>query len=224
MPVSGSGPWQTQRLAAGGGSPGGRGPPAEAGPTALAWTDFRQRLLRYVAKRVEPAWTDDVTGDILLRLLTHHEELSAARDPLAWAYRVGANVIADHYRRRAAELRALDRAVRLPGGTDPAGEPEGAEGDAAMRRDLEACLLPFVRELPPKYAEALNLTAFQGLTQPEAARRAGIGTSGMKSRVQRARVLLRQRFLACCEFEFERRGGVIDLRPRRGRGVQTAGP
>lgn len=177
-----------------------------------AWSDFHSRLRRYVAGRVDPAWADDVTGDILVRLLERQGDLARVRDPLAWAYRVAMNVITDHYRRRAVESRALTRAGQ------EAGAPErtpGTEDREAVRRDLEACLLPFARELPPKYSEALILTTFGGLTQVEAARRLGLSTSGMKSRVQRARALLKRRLLECCDFEMDRRGGVIDMRPRR---------
>ena len=184
-----------------------------------AWSDFRGRLRRYVAGRVDPAWAEDVTGDILVRLLEHQGDLARARDPLAWAYRVAANVIADHYRRRAVESRALIRVG--PGADGPEWTPD-TEDPATVRRDLEACLLPFTRELPPKYAEALILTAFQGLTQVEAARRLGLSTSGMKSRVQRARGLLKRRLLECCDFEMDRRGGVIDMRPRRPCGATSS--
>lgn len=179
---------------------------------APAWSDFHSRLRRYVAGRVDPAWTDDVTGDILVRLLERQGDLARVRDPLAWAYRVATNVITDRYRRRAVESRALTRARQ------EAGAPErtpGTEDRKAVRRDLEACLFPFARELPPKYAEALILTTFGGLTQVEAARRLGLSTSGMKSRVQRARALLKRRLLECCDFEMDRRGGVIDMRPRQ---------
>lgn len=182
-----------------------------AGHALPAWSDFRSRLRRYVAGRVDPAWADDVTGDILLRLLERQGDLARVRDPLGWAYRVATNVITDHYRRRAVESRALTRASQ-EGGREPTPDAEDRE---AVRRDLEACLLPFARELPPKYSEALMLTTFGGLTQVEAARRLGLSASGMKSRVQRARALLRRRLLECCDFEMDRRGGVIDMRPRR---------
>ena len=37
----------------------------------------------------------------------------------------------------------------------------------------------------------------------------------MKSRVQRGRALLRSDLLACCSFEFDRTGGVVDYRQHR---------
>lgn len=197
--------------------------PVESGAAHAvpAWSDFQSRLGRYVAGRVDPAWADDVTGDILVRLLERQGDLARARDPLAWAYRVATNVITDHYRRRAVESRTLARVGQEAGGRERT--PDSGDHEA-VRRDLEGCLLPFARELPPKYSEALILITFGGLTQVEAARRLGLGTSGMKSRVQRARALLKRRLLECCHFEMDRRGGVIDMRPRRARSTGAPRP
>jgi len=76
-----------------------------------------------------------------------------------------------------------------------------------MRYYVNACL-------PQKYAEALLLSDLEGLTQHEVAARLGLSLSGAKSRVQRARRLLREAFLRCCHFEFDRRGHIIDYGPR----------
>ncbi|MYG20571.1 MAG: sigma-70 family RNA polymerase sigma factor [Gemmatimonadales bacterium] len=185
-----------------------------------AWSEFQRRMRRYVSGRVESAWADDVTGDIFLRLLQRQDSLAEARDPLAWTYRVAANVIADHHRRRSVERRTLKQLGAEAQAPDP-----GLNGSdhEALRRDLEACLLPFALDLPPKYAEALLLTYFRGLSQVEAAQRLELSVSGMKSRVQRARAMLRRQLMDCCDFEMDRRGGVIDMRPREaGRDGNTA--
>lgn len=176
----------------------------------MRWSEFQSRIRRFVAGRVGSQWADDVTGDILLKLLNNQHQLSHARNPLAWVYRVAANTVADHYRRRELESRALvlaeEEVYPAPGNGD-------AEDSQAARRAIAACLRPFTLDLPPKYAEALVLTAFQGLSQSEAARRVGIGVSGMKSRVQRARAELKRRLLDCCVIQRDRRGRVIAVRP-----------
>ncbi len=78
-----------------------------------------------------------------------------------------------------------------------------------------ACWLkPMIDDLPDKYREALWLTEFEGLTQVELAERLGISVSGAKSRVQRGRSLLRHDLLDCCQFEFDRRGGIIGYTTR----------
>jgi len=174
------------------------------------WGAFLTRLRAYVGRRVDPAQRDDVLGDILLRLVQHQAQLAGAERPLAWIYRVAGNAVTDHYRRHAAERRAL-RAAGQELEIDAAAMP--ADGD--VEAELARCLVPLIRLLPEKYAEALMLTEIDGLTQAAAAERLGLSVSGLKSRVQRGRELLRRDVLRCCAVELDRRGGVMAVRPHR---------
>ena len=179
------------------------------------WRDFQTSLRAYVGRRVEAGTVEDVVGDILLLLARHQDQLAAAAEPAAWVFRVAANAIADHHRRRAAEARAL---------TQYAAEIEqngGASGDASNAAEIAACLTPLIRNLPEPYAEALLLTDIAGLNQTEAAARLGLSTSGMKSRVQRGRSKLKQAILRCCAVALDCRGGVIDCEPRSNAELQN---
>ncbi len=175
--------------------------------TPEAWTGFEAALRAYVRPRVDRGEADDLVGDILLRLMRHQGSLEEARHPLAWIRRVAANAIADHHRARASERRALDQARR---------EPQAPAPTEAAGAGLTPCLMPFIRQLPDTYREALLLTDIQGLTQAAAARELGLSRSGMKSRVQRGRAKLKLALLRCCAIEVDRRGQVLDYRPRGG--------
>lgn len=54
------------------------------------------------------------------------------------------------------------------------------------------------------------------MPQAEIAARAGLSLSGAKSRVQRARTMLREVLLQCCRVEVGKRGGVVDYEPAKG--------
>ena len=173
------------------------------------WRDFQTSLHTYVSRRVEAGAVEDVVGDILLLLARHQDRLAIADEPIAWVFRVAANAIADHHRRRAAEARAL---------TQYAAEIEqhsGASGHASHAAEIAACLTPVIRNLPQPYAEALLLTDIAGLNQSEAAARLGLSTSGMKSRVQRGRSKLKQAILRCCTIALDCHGEVIGCEPHR---------
>ena len=80
---------------------------AQTGPQIDNWRDFQTSLRAYVGRRVEAGAVEDVVGDILLLLVRYRDRLAVADEPAAWVFRVAANAIADHHRRRAAEARAL---------------------------------------------------------------------------------------------------------------------
>lgn len=53
------------------------------------------------------------------------------------------------------------------------------------------------------------MAELEGLTQAEAAARAGISLSGMKSRIQRGRKKIYDALEQCCPFELDARGHMI---------------
>jgi hypothetical protein len=59
------------------------------------------------------------------------------------------------------------------------------------------------------------LAEIEGVPQVAMAGRLGISVSGAKSRVQRGRAMLRKLLLECCQFPFDRRGGLAGCQPRR---------
>jgi RNA polymerase sigma-70 factor, ECF subfamily len=172
----------------------------------------REHVLRFVARRVgrrEDA--EDITQEVMLRLVRHRNQLAQVQRMDAWVQRVAANAIADHYRLAARRELPAGQAEDVP---EPAARDDGGSTD--LRRDLAACLAPLVQRLPAAYREAIELTELEGMSQVDAAAQAGLSISGMKARVQRARGQLRERLLECCHVELDRRRGVREIQPRRG--------
>jgi len=173
-----------------------------------AWAAFECKLRAYVGRRVDGPAADDIVGDILEKLVRSKDKVEAAETPMAWVYRVAANAVTDHYRRRAAERRLLDAAQAETG----LSTPDAAAGDEAAA--LAGCLAPMIDALPAPYGEALKLTDIGGMSQTAAAERLGLNPSAMKSRVQRGRRKLRESLLRCCRIGLNRRGDVLDVEPR----------
>ncbi|MEO8665615.1 MAG: sigma factor-like helix-turn-helix DNA-binding protein, partial [Ignavibacteria bacterium] len=78
---------------------------------------------------------------------------------------------------------------------------------------LANCILPFINCLPEIYKEALLLTEFRNFSQLELANQLGISYSGAKSRVQRAKVKLRELFEKCCTITSDQYGNIMDYYP-----------
>lgn len=173
-----------------------------------AWAEFEARLQAYIRRRVAPSAADDIVGDVLLRLVQHRDKFEAADNPVAWMMRTASNVVADHYRKRAAEERALAQAATEP-------QEEAAEETSRAVDEIALCVVPFIEGLPEPYREALTLTDIRGLSQAEAAERLGLSVSGMKSRVQRGRAKLKDSLDRCCAFQLDQRGTIIDYKMRQ---------
>ena len=169
------------------------------------WTRFEQKLRSYVARRVEAGYVDDLAGEILLRLVRRESDWQSAKSPVAWMYRVATNVVTDHYRRHAAEHRFVEN--RDLSDLSDATEDED---DITPQKELALCLVPLIEKLPPPYRQALQLVDIKELQQAQAAAQLGLSLSGMKSRVQRGRIKLKELLLACCAIELNRQGSIVD--------------
>lgn len=185
---------------------------AGASPEVVgAWEQLREPLLGFIARRTPDRDTaEDILQEVLLRLHRHAGELEHAAAVHAWMFQVARNAIADHYRRAAVRRES---AIGLELGEHEPASPEPVVYEPSA--ELAACLAPLLARLPERSREALTLTELERVTQTDAAARLGLSTSGMKSRVQRARGQLRDLLVDCCEIELDARNRVTDYRPRR---------
>ena len=182
----------------------------------LPWQELQGHLRAFISRRVRHhADVDDLVQRVLLQIVTGLGSLRDAERLHAWVYRVARNAIVDYYRSPTVrrELASGD-AADLMTAAEMNG-PAFVEDERTALRELATCLAPMIRQLPSPYQDAISMTDLEGLTQADAAKRAGISVSGMKSRVQRARQQLRTIVDACCRVELDRRGSIVSYAPRR---------
>lgn len=177
------------------------------------WQQFHENLRKFIAKRVRAHDIDDVLQDVFVKIHCSLTRGDVVREPTAWVHSVARSVIVDYYRKNGRDKLELD-----PAATEA--EREDADSsdheDSVAREELSACLHPFIDALKPDQREAITWTAIEGMTQVDAARRAGVSVSGMKSRVQRGRSALADALLECCKIEFDARNKPIGYVPRSG--------
>jgi RNA polymerase sigma-70 factor (ECF subfamily) len=180
------------------------------------WHEMHAPLLRVIARRIsDPRDAEDVLQEVMLRIHRHSDEMDEFEHLGAWVHQVTRSVVIDFYRRRAARPEQAAGTPAELGDLTSSAAPEATPPDP-LRTELAQCLRPLLARLPDTYREALELTEFQGLSQAAAAKRLGLSNSGMKARVQRARVQLRELLLECCHVELDRRRGVAGYRARSG--------
>lgn len=173
-----------------------------------AWRSLELKLRPFVARRLRSeADVDDVVQDVLLRM---HRGLAELRDDDSfggWTYQIARSAIADH-------LRAAAKQGSLAEGLEREEIPDGQDEDTSARDVLAASLGPFIAALPHPYREALVLAELKGLSQKQAAEMVGTSLSGMKSRIQRGRRLIRKSLGDCCRIALDGRGKVLSFEIR----------
>lgn len=162
----------------------------------------------FVARRARtPHDIDDITQETLLRLYRGAPNLRDEHALEGWMYRIARSAIVDHYRRATVRAEPVDpEQIELRHSEHPDGP--------AAEESLAGCLTPLLARIPDTYRAALELTDLGDLTQGQAAAQLELSTSGMKSRVQRGRRMLRDEITKCCRIELDARGALSDATTR----------
>ena len=161
---------------------------------------YRDELYRFVLKRVrDEAAAEDIVQEAMVKAYAQRETMKVPSRLRSWLYQVVRNTVIDYYRGKRPSEPMPDDLL-----------PEDADGEGCQPgRELAGCLAPLLDGLPAAYREALRLADLEGVAQQDVAARLGLSLSGAKSRVQRARRMLRDSLLACCRVEQDRRGAVV---------------
>ncbi len=172
--------------------------------TEHVWQTMSHQLKAFIAKKVSNvAIAEDILQDVFIKIHSNIDRLKDKNKIRSWVYTITRNAIIDYYRQRKMNTEGQD----FSESTSPVSANSATD-------EITTGLREMITGLPEKYSQALILVEFDGLSQIELAKKTGLSVSGAKSRVQRARALLKQRLLQCCHFEFDRFGTIIDHRPK----------
>ncbi len=167
------------------------------------WEKFSGRIRAYIRLRIpDVSNVDDILQEVFIKIHTHLNTLSRDANLSGWIYTIASNTIIDSYRRRKPAAMPLGEDLPAPDETCDSAACEIAPGLEEMARSL-----------PEKYAEALLMIDFAGLSIAEASRQLGLSISGTKSRVQRARKMIKDTLLRCCHFVLDSFGTITDFYP-----------
>jgi len=170
------------------------------------WATYHDKIYRYINGRLgDPERARDLTQDVFETIVAHEDQLGDIRHFDRWIYRIAKNRLIDHTRKK--KDARLDRQDLVPA--------PSASGDIESLVDsISACLEDIIHDYDPEQADLL-LDIFGGrITQKDAAQELGIPYSTLKSRVQKARSVVFERFVdECCTLVRNRDGEVINCRP-----------
>lgn len=149
-----------------------------------------RRFLSFLERRVgSQALAEEILQSAYMRTLEKGGELQAGEGAVAWFYRLLRNALVDHYRRRSAEGRALEREAR---------EVSEVGLDPELQETVCACIHDLLPALKPEYAELVRQVDLEGRSVPEVAREVGITANNAGVRLHRARQALKKQLERSC--------------------------
>ena len=187
-----------------------------AAVSELPWEELHGNLRAFISRRVRnQADVDDLVQRVLLRIVKRLASLREAERLHAWVYRTARNVIVDYYRSSAGRREVASGGAEDLAAASAETQANSQEDERAALQELAGCMTPMIRLLPPAYREAVTLADLEGINQADAAARAGVSISAMKSRIQRGRQQLKAVLEDCCRVQLDRRGTIVAYDPRK---------
>lgn len=159
---------------------------------APVFTEYREILTRFIRSRVSDISDGDaLLSEVLLKIHKHCDKLGEIRNTEAWLITIAKNTITDYFReKQKRQTSSLHFEL-------------AAEEEPDLFRQLEDCVPSLIKKLPAKYAGPLADHELKGIPQKQLASIYNLSESGLKSRVQRGRKMLKSLFKDYCSHLIE---------------------
>lgn len=164
------------------------------------WLEHKAALKNYIFKRVKDEdLANDILQEVLLKVYNFCLSKSGVRNVRSWLYQIAHNTMVDHFRKESRN-----------GGIEKEVECAEEDENLAFKEALEY-IKPLLNFLPEEYSVPLRMADLEGMKQADIADKLNLSLTATKSRIQRARSLLKAEFITCCHFETDATGGILSF-------------
>lgn len=166
---------------------------------------YHARIRKFACDIAGPDAADDVAQETWLKV---EKALGGVRDREhveTWLFRIARNAALDHLRRTRTRQRAEQNAAPAPHTPNPAA--------SVISHEMHSCIRDLMRTLPESYATPLILREIEGMPIARIAAVLDATPGAVKTRLSRARSLLRSRFESHCTF-YRNEHGELMCEPR----------
>lgn len=167
----------------------------------IIWIDLNEELYKFILGKInDEQISKDIHQEVFLKIQTKIHQLKHTSKLTSWVYQITRNTIIDYFRKGKEKNISIDT-LDIP-------ETESENFDYS---NLTNCINKKIENLSVEHKEAIVLTAFKNYSQKELAAHLKISYSGTKSRVQKAREILKDNILDCPNVESDNTGKLLDF-------------
>jgi RNA polymerase sigma-70 factor, ECF subfamily len=160
------------------------------------WKEINTKLRSFVYQKVKDRdVANDIVQDVFLKVESKITQLRDTEKITGWIFQITRHAITDYFRSKSKVI--------------PPAEVQWDNDTQELNDCVAYCLSELVKTLPAKYREALELTELENVSQTQLAEQLQISYSGAKSRVQRARQMLKEKLHSLYTIETDAYGNII---------------
>lgn len=159
------------------------------------WLAYKDALRNYIFKIVKDEDTaNGLSHEVLMKVYAACCSQKKIRNVRSWLFQIAYNTCMDYFRRQS---KNVDLSFDVP-----------TEEDQLIYKEAGEFIEPLISLLPEKYRCPLELSDLKGYKQQEVAEMLGLSLTATKSRIQRARKLLKEEITGCFHVEVDQNGSL----------------
>jgi RNA polymerase sigma-70 factor (ECF subfamily) len=159
------------------------------------WKEHSEVLRSFVLTKIKDHdLCSDILQDVYIKLHQNFDKIKDQAKVRPWLFTIARNMIHDHFRNKKHTVIS---------------DIITSTEENSVNKKFEKCLVPHINKLPLIYKEAFTKVELGNYSQLELADELKISYSGAKSRVQRAKQLLKKYFNDCCNITSDKYGNIV---------------
>ncbi|MBG7631818.1 MAG: sigma-70 family RNA polymerase sigma factor [Bacteroidetes bacterium] len=162
------------------------------------WLEYKNGLKYYILKKVKNKdVANDLSHEVLMKIYNSCCSTIKIKNVRSWMFQIAHNTTVDYLKKQHNFTNII---------------PESYDNDEhTVIQEADKIIKPLMKLLPDKYAIPLQLSDIDELKQKEVAQKLNLSLTATKSRIQRARILLKEKIIECSNLEKDEKGNLISL-------------
>ncbi len=165
------------------------------------WLEYKNGLKYYILKKVKnEEMANDLSHEVLMKVYNSCCSNIKIKNVRSWMFQIAHNTTIDYLKKQNKFT------YNVPENYD--------DDDYNVFQEANEIIKPLMQLLPDKYAIPLHLSDIEEFKQKEVAQKLNLSLTATKSRIQRARNLLKEKIIECGNLEKDEKGNLISLEIR----------
>lgn len=162
--------------------------------TSNLWKTYHENIRLFIKSKVKnDQIVDDLIQETFIKVHSNKNKLRDHSKIKSWLFTIARNTVYDYLKENKQT-------------TDFVKEQIYEETNDHSEKD---CLPELINRLPEKYRKPLLLSDVKGFKQKQIAEQLGIPLSTVKSQIQRARKMIIQGYMDCCDYKLDDKGKLV---------------
>lgn len=162
------------------------------------WLEYKNGLKFYILKLVKDEdVASDLSHEVLMKIYNSCCSGKEIKSVKSWLFQIAHNTTIDYLKKSNKFTNEVPEILE--------------EDESNSYKEAEELMIPLISLLPEKYALPLKLSDIEGIKQADVSKKINLSLTATKSRIQRARKLLKEKIIECSNIELDDKGNLLSL-------------